>query len=158
GCVPRERVARPCRAVYSVAAKINETAGLPANGRLQAPRGTRMPDATAPFRADQVGSLLRSAPLKEARAKHAKAQITAAELPAVEAEEIGKTARKQEEAGLEVATDGEFRRTWWQFDFFGGLDGVEIYQAERGIQFKGIETAPRAIRVTGKVGFPPDHP
>ena len=31
-----------------------------------------MQDSIAPFRADMVGSLLRTAPLKEARAKHAK--------------------------------------------------------------------------------------
>src|SRR5262245_45095877 len=117
-----------------------------------------MPDAIAPYRADEVGSLLRTAPLKEARARRAKGEITPAQLAAVEDEEIRKIVRKQEEVGLKLATDGEFRRTWWQFDFFGGLDGVELYDAERGIQFKGIETAARAIRVVGKVDFPPDHP
>jgi 5-methyltetrahydropteroyltriglutamate--homocysteine methyltransferase len=117
-----------------------------------------MPNTTAPYRADQVGSLLRSAPLKEARAKRAKGEITPAQLRAVEDEEIRKIVKKQAEAGLKLATDGEFRRTWWQFDFFGGLDGVEIYQADRGIQFKGIETAPRGVRVTGKLDFPADHP
>ena len=43
-----------------------------------------------PFRADQVGSLLRSAPLKAARDKKAKGEISAAELTAVEDEEIKK--------------------------------------------------------------------
>jgi methionine synthase II (cobalamin-independent) len=117
-----------------------------------------MPDTIAPYRADQVGSLLRSGPLKEARARRAKGEITAAELTAVEDAEIRTITRKQEEIGLKLATDGEFRRTWWQFDFFGGLDGVEVYNAERGIQFKGIETAARGIRVTGKLDFPADHP
>src|SRR5262245_18991871 len=126
--------------------------------RAQDPGDPLMPDATAPYRADEVGSLLRSAPLKEARAKRAKGEITPAQLRAVEDEEIRKIARKQEELGLKLATDGEFRRTWWQFDFFEGLDGVELYQAERGIQFKGIETTPRALRVTGKLDFPADHP
>ena len=117
-----------------------------------------MPDTTAPYRADEVGSLLRSAPLKEARAKRARGEITPAELKAVEDEEICKIIRKQEEVGLKLATDGEFRRTWWQFDFYDGLDGVEIHDAEKGIQFKGIETAARALRVTGKLDFPADHP
>jgi 5-methyltetrahydropteroyltriglutamate--homocysteine methyltransferase len=117
-----------------------------------------MPDTTAPYRADQVGSLLRSGPLKEARARRARGEITPAQLKAVEDEEIRKVVRKQEEVGLKLATDGEFRRTWWQFDFFEGLSGVETYQAERGIQFKGIETSPRGIRVTGRLGFPADHP
>ncbi len=117
-----------------------------------------MPDATAPYRADEVGSLLRSVPLKEARARRARGEIAPAQLTAVEDEEIRKIVRKQEELGLKLATDGEFRRTWWQFDFFGGLDGVELYQAEKGIQFKGIETTPRGIRVVGKVDFPSNHP
>jgi 5-methyltetrahydropteroyltriglutamate--homocysteine methyltransferase len=117
-----------------------------------------MPDTIAPYRADQVGSLLRSAPLKAARAARIRGEITAAELKAAEDEEIRRIVRKQEELGLKLATDGEFRRTWWQLDFFEGLNGVEAYQAERGFQFKGIETPARAIRVAGKVDFPDDHP
>jgi 5-methyltetrahydropteroyltriglutamate--homocysteine methyltransferase len=117
-----------------------------------------MPDTIAPYRADEVGSLLRSAALKSARARRSKGEITPAELKAVEDEEIRKIVRKQEEVGLKLATDGEFRRTWWQFDFFEGLKGVETYQAEQGIRFKGIETTPRAIRVSGKLDFTDDHP
>jgi 5-methyltetrahydropteroyltriglutamate--homocysteine methyltransferase len=117
-----------------------------------------MPDAAAPYRADEVGSLLRSAPLKEARAKRAKGEITPGGLKAVEDEEIRKIVRKQEEVGLKLATDGEFRRTWWQLDFFESLVGAEVYQAEQGFQFKGIQTAPRALRIVGKLDFPADHP
>ncbi|HEY1246471.1 MAG TPA: 5-methyltetrahydropteroyltriglutamate--homocysteine S-methyltransferase, partial [Hyphomicrobiaceae bacterium] len=117
-----------------------------------------MPDTIAPYRADEVGSLLRTAPLKEARARREKGEITPAELGAVEDEEIRKIARKQEEVGLKLATDGEFRRTWWQLDFFQNLHGVEVYAADKGFQFKGIQTAPRAARVAGKLGFPADHP
>jgi 5-methyltetrahydropteroyltriglutamate--homocysteine methyltransferase len=117
-----------------------------------------MPDTTAPYRADEVGSLLRTAPLKEARARRERGEITPAELAAVEDAEIRKMVKKQEEVGLQLATDGEFRRSWWHFDFFGGLDGVEVYQAEQGIQFKGVQTSARAVRVTGKLGFPADHP
>ena len=47
-----------------------------------------MPDATAPYRADEVGSLLRTAPLKEARAKREKGEINQSQLKAVEDEEI----------------------------------------------------------------------
>ena len=46
----------------------------------------------------------------------------------IENREIEKVIKKQEEAGLELATDGEFRRAFWHFDFFGMLDGVEIYE------------------------------
>ena len=47
-----------------------------------------------PYRADQVGSFLRSEPLKEARAKREKGAITAAELKAVEDREIEISARR----------------------------------------------------------------
>jgi methionine synthase II (cobalamin-independent) len=35
------------------------------------------------------------------------------QLAEVENREIDKIIRKQEEVGLKVATDGEFRRSWW---------------------------------------------
>ncbi len=106
-----------------------------------------------PFRADHVGSLLRPAALKEAREKHAKGEITAAQLKEVEDREIEKVIRKQEEIGLKLATDGEFRRSWWQFDFFKGLDGVELYSTGEGIKFAGVETKAESVRVVGKIGF-----
>jgi 5-methyltetrahydropteroyltriglutamate--homocysteine methyltransferase len=110
-----------------------------------------------PFRADHVGSILRSAPLKEAREKREKGQITADDLKAVEDEGISEIIAKQEELGLKLATDGEYRRSWWHFDFYGMFDGVEIYELDHGIQFQGIQTKPRSIRVVGKIGFS-EHP
>jgi 5-methyltetrahydropteroyltriglutamate--homocysteine methyltransferase len=106
-----------------------------------------------PFRADHVGSLLRTAPLKEARARRAKREIGDAELKAVEDREIEKIVRKQEEVGLKLATDGEFRRSWWHFDFYKGLDGVEMFDTGKGIVFAGVETKAEAIRIVGKLGF-----
>ena len=110
-----------------------------------------------PFRADVVGSLLRTAPLKEARAKREKGAISAAELTEVENREIEKIIKKQEQVGLKVATDGEFRRSWWHFDFFGMLDGVELYELDHGIQFHGVETKAQSVRIKDKLGFS-DHP
>jgi 5-methyltetrahydropteroyltriglutamate--homocysteine methyltransferase len=106
-----------------------------------------------PFRADIVGSLLRTAPLKEARAKREKGAINAGQLAEVEDREIEKIIKNQEDVGLKVATDGEFRRSWWHFDFYGMLDGVEIYELDHGIQFQGVQTKPRSIRIHGKLGF-----
>ena len=63
-----------------------------------------------PFRADMVGSLLRTAPVKQARAQREKGAITAAQLKEVEDREIEKIIKKQEEIGLKLVTDGEFRR------------------------------------------------
>src|ERR1044071_1031519 len=83
-----------------------------------------------PFRADLVGSFLRPAAIKEARSKREKGEITAEQLKEVEDREIRNVIRKQEEAGLKVATDGEFRRAWWHYDFFSMLDGMELYELD----------------------------
>ncbi len=106
-----------------------------------------------PFRADHVGSLLRTAPLKEARDKfYNGGKISAQELTDVENAEIRKIVKKQEDIGLEVVTDGEFRRSWWHMDFLDGLDGVEVVEADQGIQFAGVQTRSRSPRVMGKLG------
>ena len=107
---------------------------------------------TPPFRADHVGSILRSAPLKDARAKRAAGTISAADLKAVEDAEIPKIVAKQEEIGLEAITDGEYRRSWWHYDFLGGLDGVELVEVDTGIKFNGVTTKAEAPRVMGKLG------
>jgi 5-methyltetrahydropteroyltriglutamate--homocysteine methyltransferase len=109
--------------------------------------------ATPPFRADHVGSLLRPAAVKEARAKRAEGAISAAELEAVEDREIERLVKKQEEIGLQLATDGELRRSWWHFDFYTGLDGVELYETSHGIQFAGVATKSQSIRVVGRLDF-----
>src|ERR1039457_3729270 len=110
-----------------------------------------------PFRADMVGSLLRTAPVKQARAQREKGAITSAQLKEVEDREIEKIIKKQEEIGLKLATDGEFRRSWWHFDFFSMLDGVELYELDHGIQFQGVQTKMQSIKVTSKIGFS-NHP
>ena len=110
-----------------------------------------------PFRADEVGSLLRSDRVKDARAKLEKGAITADELSKIEDSEIEKIVHKQASVGLKLATDGEFRRSWWHFDFLRHLDGCEMYATE-GIQFAGVTTRGEGIRVKGKLDFPANHP
>ena len=78
-----------------------------------------------PYRADHVGSILRSDAIKTARSKREKGEITAAQLKEIEDREVEKIVRKQEEVGLKLATDGEYRRSWWHLDFFWGLTGCE---------------------------------
>ncbi|MGO9007746.1 MAG: 5-methyltetrahydropteroyltriglutamate--homocysteine S-methyltransferase [Beijerinckiaceae bacterium] len=114
-------------------------------------------DTRPPFRADHVGSLLRSPAIKAARAKREKGVIDAAQLRAVEDEEIIKLIAKEEAVGLKSITDGEYRRSWWHFDFLGALDGVQMVQVEQGIQFAGVQTKAEAPRIVGKIGYL-DHP
>lgn len=123
-----------------------------------------MPRTTPPFRADHVGSLLRSGPLKLAREQHGKGALPAAGLRAVEDDEIRKIIRKQEDVGLQAITDGEFRRAYWHFDFLEHLDGCEGYwmddsEVPRSSKhhFKGAQLKPYMVRVTGKLGFS-SHP
>jgi methionine synthase II (cobalamin-independent) len=117
-----------------------------------------MQTARPPFRADHVGSLLRTAPLKEARAQRERGEIDAAALKAVEDREIETTIAKQEAIGLKAVTDGEFRRAFWNYDFLGSLDGVEAYLGERKIKFQGVNPKPMMLRVTGKLGTFSTHP
>jgi methionine synthase II (cobalamin-independent) len=106
---------------------------------------------TAPFRFDVVGSFLRPAELKEARAQHAKGELTAEALKAVEDKAITELVEKQRQAGLHVATDGEFRRSWWHLDFFWGLQGVEKTVSDSTSVFKGVETRSESAALIGRI-------
>ncbi len=107
----------------------------------------------APFRADIVGSFLRPDSIKQARQQLAEGIIDAAQLREIENNAIRHLVQQQCDCGLHVVTDGEFRRAWWHFDFFDGLQGVERYDAEQGIQFNGVQTKAHGVRVTGKLAF-----
>src|SRR3954469_2241936 len=113
-----------------------------------------MTRTTPPFRADHVGSLLRPPALKEARRRHEVGEIGATELAVIEDAEIRRAVERQAGIGLRSATDGEFRRAMWHFDFLERLDGVESFRSDHGIAFKGgIETQAKGLRVVGKLGF-----
>jgi len=101
---------------------------------------------------------LRPAPLKSARAKREKGEISGDELRAIEDREILTIIRKQEDIGLQAVTDGEFRRAFWNYDFLGALPGVEAYLGERKIKFQGVNPKPMMLRVTGKLGAFSSHP
>lgn len=111
----------------------------------------------APFRAEVVGSFLRPDEIKQARQQYSRGALSASQLRAVEDEAIRHVVEQQCACGLHVVTDGEFRRAWWHFDFFDGLQGVERYDAAQGIQFNGVQTKAHGVRVTGKLAFG-DHP
>ncbi len=110
------------------------------------------PRTKPPFRADHVGSLLRPAALKEARAQFAKGEIAAAALKTVEDREIERVVKKQEEVGLKSVTDGEFRRSWWHLDFLWGLDGAEKHVMDTGVAFAAVTTRNEGVKITGKLG------
>jgi 5-methyltetrahydropteroyltriglutamate--homocysteine methyltransferase len=113
-----------------------------------------------PFRADHVGSLLRSAALREAREQRARGEIGAAAFKEIEDREVEGVIRKQEAAGLKSVTDGEYCRVSWNTDFLERLHNVESYAGERKIKFQtsGPQPRPLLLRVIGKLGGYAPHP
>jgi 5-methyltetrahydropteroyltriglutamate--homocysteine methyltransferase len=106
----------------------------------------------APFRADQVGSLLRPAALADARARFKRNELTAAQLRTVEDEAIRGLVAKQEAIGLQSITDGECRRDYWHIDFMRQLDGVTASESSAaGMKFQGTVEQPLVVATTGKI-------
>jgi 5-methyltetrahydropteroyltriglutamate--homocysteine methyltransferase len=108
-----------------------------------------------PFRADHVGSLLRPGDLLAARDDFAAGKIDAAALTAVEDVAIRDAVRLQEDAGLQSATDGEFRRQQWHADFLYAIPGIRrgalgaplpVYRRDGQITW-----TPNATEVTDRV-------
>jgi len=64
----------------------------------------------------------------------------------------------QEEIGLPAVTDGEFRRSFWHYDFMGGLAGLELVERDEGVKFSGIDLRPIFPTITERLAFPDDHP
>lgn len=125
---------------------------------LKLKKDINMTSKTLPFHADTVGSYLRSQPLKEARAKFAAGELSREQLTEVEDQEIAKLVQAQLDAGIQVITDGEYRRAFWHIDFLENLNGIEGYHPEHGYKFNGVETKPYNTRCCGKVSWNPNHP
>jgi len=123
-----------------------QTTTIPESGRRTRP----------PFRADHVGSLLRPPELLRAREDFAAGRIDAEALRTAEDAGIREVVRKQEEAGLQSATDGELRRASWHMDFIYQLDGITKEPGEIKVKFHNeqgdIEFTPAALHVDGKLG------
>jgi 5-methyltetrahydropteroyltriglutamate--homocysteine methyltransferase len=114
---------------------------------------------TPPFRADQVGSLLRSATLKDARARRAAGELSADAFHVIENREIAALIKKQEAIGLHSITDGENRRKSWQTDFVAALPGIETYPGKRKVAFQGgVQPQQVLVRVARKLGDFDTHP
>ncbi len=108
------------------------------------------------FRADHVGSLLRPRALHEARAEFAKGEITREQLRAVEDASIRDAVRMQEEAGLPVVSDGEFRRAVWWSDFIFKIKGTAWGGPDESAAFKAAGGAdpgylPKIVLTTGRL-------
>jgi methionine synthase II (cobalamin-independent) len=111
-----------------------------------------MTTTTPPFRAEQVGSLLRPPELHEARARAKAGALAPALLREVEDRCIRAAIARQASLGLRVVTDGELRRDFWHLDFLRRLDGVGLAPIT-GVKFDA-EDVPPMPTVVGRVRCP----
>jgi 5-methyltetrahydropteroyltriglutamate--homocysteine methyltransferase len=117
-----------------------------------------------PFRADQVGSLLRPRELLEAREAFdgpefdpIRAKTKPPELVALEDRLVGEAIALQEEVGLQSITDGDVRRRSWFADFMVQLGGITVTWGIDGIVFRSAEGTVRPtprINVDAKIRWP----
>jgi len=111
-----------------------------------------------PFRAEHIGSLIRPPELLAARQQHAAGRLDAAALRAVEDAAIARVVKLQEDLGLEVITDGEFRRGTYSESFTSsGISGIEIARTEdegwSASATLGHRMARRIPKVVGRIAW-----
>lgn len=107
---------------------------------------------------DIVGSFLRPAELKKARAEFEAGKIKREDLTAVEDKLIKELVQKEIDHGLKIVTDGEFRRSYWHLDTFWGFGGVKHTKQTHGYFFHDEETRNDSAQVEGKIRFTGEHP
>src|SRR5215469_15784246 len=90
---------------------------------------------TKPYRAEQVGSLLRPPELLEARVAYGQGRTAIEELQAAEDEAILAALEKQRSIGIYVLSDGEMRRGSWLTDMAEAVEGFVPQKVE--IEWKG---------------------
>jgi 5-methyltetrahydropteroyltriglutamate--homocysteine methyltransferase len=118
-----------------------------------------MPDRTKPpFRADHVGSLIRPDALIAARNAAAKGELAPAELLRIQHEAVRDVVRLQQEAGLKLATDGEYNRFSWQRDFLLKIGNVKSMESKLTVRFHSAagtrDHTPPSMQVAGKLSLP----
>ncbi|MCH4071844.1 5-methyltetrahydropteroyltriglutamate--homocysteine S-methyltransferase [Pseudoramibacter sp.] len=111
-----------------------------------------------PFRYDYVGSFLRPAELKKARADFERGAITAEALKAVEDRCITELVRRQQALGYQTITDGEFRRATWHLDFMWGFEGIGHRPTQTGLPFHDEAALIDDTFLTGKIRLAGEHP
>ena len=107
-----------------------------------------------PFRADQVGSLIRPQALREARQAHLAGKLSAEALRETEDRHIREVIAMQERVGLQAVTDGEFRRTSFREVLFDNVDGFSQERLETDFAFNYADGSTRRATPVPKVVAP----
>ena len=117
-----------------------------------------MSQVNPPYRADIVGSFLRPAAVKKARAQFTAGTLSREALTAVENDAIRDLVAKEKAVGLVAVTDGEFRRHMWHLDFLAELTGLRHVKAESwSVEFKGHQPNAETVVIADKIAFPENH-
>ena len=98
------------------------------------------------IRTDVVGSLLRPAGLRDARARFDDGAIDQAALKAIEDDAVRAAARLQESVGLDVVSDGEMRRLNFQDSFGAAVEGYDADQSKLQAYVKRVEELKKIYR------------
>ena len=108
-----------------------------------------------PFRAEHIGSLLRPQDLIDARLSHEGGDMDEEELRELEDLSIRDAVRLQEDIGLEIITDGEFRRNTYFSHFFERIGGLEFDRnGEKGWDYTndaGETVGAARVRITSRL-------
>jgi 5-methyltetrahydropteroyltriglutamate--homocysteine methyltransferase len=108
-----------------------------------------------PFRADHLGSLIRTPQLIAARDAWAAGTLPYAELRKLEDACIADAVAMQERVGIQSITDGELRRWSWRDGFFESVDGYTNERFESDFTFTEFSGERRkgmpVPRVVGKL-------
>jgi 5-methyltetrahydropteroyltriglutamate--homocysteine methyltransferase len=100
------------------------------------------------YRADHVGSLLRTPRLLDARREHFQGKLPKADLRFIEDNEIVEALSWQKAAGLDVFTDGEYRRAAWSSAWADSVEGLER---------DTVEATPKFDRLASLRGWKGEH-
>lgn len=115
-------------------------------------------DKRTPHRFDVVGSFLRPAELRQARAAFEEGHLGQDELTHIEDAAIRELVAKEQAAGLGTITDGEFRRLTWHLDFMWGFAGIGHSKTKDGLPFHGEAAKIDDTYLTGRLAYKGHHP
>ena len=107
---------------------------------------------------DHAGQFMFPEELVFARTQRSRGLIDADALREVENKAIRKVVEHQRQAGLTAITDGELRRTMWDFDLLTGFAGVEKTVVKSGHIWQDVELGAIIPNITGEIAFNPEHP
>lgn len=111
-----------------------------------------------PFKVDISGDFFVSDQLLEAREQYKRGELSFFDLGEMENEEIIDVVSVQRKMGLKIVTDGGFRCLCKHYDFYWGLDGIEMQEFKYGHRFNAPEVPSETLMLTSKINFSYYHP